>query len=848
MSAAANKTRASARKDAGDVDSSGKLSGKRAWVRSRGRSLGETVWKRGGVLYHILRAATEKFLADNCTVRANAIAYAIVVSIIPVFTVLIRFGNFDQADIRSNLAGFLAAYGLTETNELLSIIDQILKNADAIAGVGVIFIIYAATNLLVHLEDSFNFIYRARRARPLIYRFSLYIAALAILPTLVIVATRGASFFLNQIRPPNLNHVLKVDDRYWITASNGILRTTTEDRIQKDGGDFSETNLRTVVIQDTRFRDLYVDAESYEKRIGDAATIISKEYPGAPIDTEDFFSLYRAGYGANTLFVVSRTGVLFYSKDAGRTFDYHKLQFKSGNGSRDPRVDDMHVTEDGRVLILVTVGSRSGLLMRTGDGEDFEDWSYKPFDGIYRRMFSINNISPDAKNIFQNGIYIAGKGRYLYSTDGARWIGSFEERLGGASVSITSMSADSEGNMHFGGANGAFWKNANGTRTSPSLRAEFDQAVRGVAIDEKGEGLLYGANGLFRYTRDGGRTWLMTKTAALEDVSFLSHTIMSDGSILLTGEEASLIHIANPRLLDRRDENGYQYVDYQNTDVLARFHRIRALLLRFVLGIFLLLTIFALIAPAYALVPYATVDWKSASVGAAITTVALLAFIIIFRVWVGGSTTTGVIYGVWAAVPLGLLVILASTQIILFGLEIAYVIQNPYLYKGAIGQGEGDQEESDSLLWNFLLLISLTYHHLYDRKRPLTNEQALRFFQRDVSRLEYTRDKLVQTGVIGYDSNAGEFFPVRPPSDIKISQLERTIIESALKMPEGAFSGRFSSRVKKLQKGILDQLERAAGDLSIADLLPLLKGASGRSLGGKKADGKGATKSRKKAR
>lgn len=799
---------------------------KRDWVKNQGHGLFEIAIERGRVLYQILRAATEKFLADNCTVRANAIAYAIVVSIIPVFTVLIRFGNFDQADIRNNLAGFLAAYGLTETNELLSIIDQILKNADAIAGVGVIFIIYAATNLLVHLEDAFNFIYRARRARPLIYRFSLYIAAFAILPTLVIVTTRGASFFLNQIRPPNLNHVLKVGDRYWITASNGILRNTSEERILKDSKDFSETNLRTVVIQDTRFRDLYIDAESYTKRIGDAATIISKEYPGAPIETEDFFSLYKAGYGNNTLFVISRTGVLFYSTDNGRTFDYHKLQFKSGNGSRNPRIEDMHVTADGRVLILTTVGSRSGLVTRSANGEDFENWKYKPLDGIYRHMFSIQNISPEARNIFRNGLYIAGKGRYLYSTNGDQWIGSFEERLGGASVAITSMTADRDGNMHFGGANGVFWKNANGTRTAPSLRAEFDQSVRGVQIGENGEGFLYGANGLFRYTRDGGKTWLLTDAGALEDASFLSHTIMPDNSILLAGEEASLIHISQPHLMDRRDENGYQYVGY-DTDVLARFHRFRAFLLRMVLGVFLLLTIFALIAPAYALVPYATVDWKSASVGAAITTVALLAFIIIFRVWVGGSTTTGVIYGVWAAVPLGLLVLLASTQIILFGLEVAYVIQHPYLYKGVGGQNESGAE-SDSLLWNFLLLISLTYHHLYDRKRPLTNEQALRFFNRDISKLEYTRDKLIQAGVIGYDTNAGEFFPVRPPSEIKVSELERTIIESALKMPDHAFSGRFSTRVKKLQKGILAQLDRATGDLSIADLLPLLKGASKR--------------------
>ena len=798
---------------------------RQAIIEARAKSAFTVSVQRGKVLVQILRAAAEKFLADNCTVRANAIAYAIVVSIIPVFTVLVRFGNFGQSDIRNNLAGFLAAYGLTETNELLSIIDQILKNADAIAGVGAIFIISSATHLLVHLEDAFNFIYRARKARPLVYRFSLYIAAFAILPTLLLVTTRGASYILNQIRPPNLNHVLKVGDRYWITASNGILRSTTGERISKDRADFSETNLRTVVIPDTRFRDLYFDAESYAKHIGGAAEIISKEYQGAPIETEDFFSLFKAGYGGQTLFVVSHTGVLFYSHDDGRTFDYHKLQFKSGNGSRNPRVQDMHVTEDGRVLLLVTIGSRSGLITRTGDGEDYEDWQYRPLDGIYRQMFEITNISPEARNIFRNGLYIAGKGRYLYSSDGDRWIGSFEERLGGASVAITSMNADRGGNMLFGGANGAFWKNANGTRTSPSLRAEFDQSVRGVQINEDGHGFLYGANGLFRYTRDGGKTWLQTDTDVLTEASFLSHCLMPDGSILLAGEEASLIHIRHPRLTETRDDNGYQYVRYE-TDILARFHRLRALLLRLVLAAFLMLTIFALIAPAYALIPFATVDWKSASIGAAITTFALVVFIVIFRAWIAGSSTTSVIYGVWAAVPLGLLVILSSTQIILFGLEVAYVIQNPYLYKGLAGRDDG--AEGDSLLWNFLLLISLTYHHLYDRKRPLTNEQALRFFNRDISKLEYTRDRLLQAGMIGYDTNAGEYFPVRPPSEIKVSALERTIIESALKMPDHAFTGRFSARIKKLQAGVLAQIDRATGDLTIADLLPLLKGASKR--------------------
>ncbi len=788
---------------------------------SKGKDLWQRTFPTFRTTYQIIRAALEKFLADNCTVRANAIAYAIVISIIPVFTVLIRFASIDKADIRTNVAAFLAAYGLTETNEVLSILDEILDNATTIAGVGLVFVVYSATNLLIHLEDAFNFIYRARKARPMVYRFSLYIASFAILPTLIYVIASGASFFLNQIRPPNLNDILKVEGRYWIVASNGILRTTTGDA--ERSGDFSEINLRNIVDAQAPFRDLYIDPDS--RRIGGADDIIAEQYPGTPLTVDDFFSLKEVGYGGDTLYVISETGALFYSDDGGRTFRFQKIQFKSGTGSRNPQLSDMHVDADGRLILLVNEGSRSGLIYRTGDGAEYSDWRYAPLDGIYRKIFFINNISPDAKNIFRNGYFITGKGRYIYSADGNNWSNSYLERFKNRVVNIGAMQADAEGNMYFGGSNGTFWINANGTKTYVSLRANFDQSVRGFYIDEDGTGMLYGSGGLFRYTVDGGRTWLRTQTSALESNVFLAHHRLNGRGVLLAGEEASILRINAAKILeDNLDENRHPYVAF-DYEMLARFHSVRSILLRLVLGVFLLLTIFLIIALAYALVPFASVDWRAAGIGAGLTSVALVVFIVIFRTWMAGSTTTGYIYGVWAAIPLGLLVILVSAQIILFGLEVAYVLQHPYLYMGTAALAHNEEEAEDSLLWNFLLLISLTYHHLYDRKRPLTDEQALRFFRRDAMKLEYARDRLVGAQMIGYDAVAGEYFPVRPPSDIHVSSLERLIVENALHIPESAIlpEGRFHKRVSKLQQAMLKELDRVAGEVTIADLLPLLK-------------------------
>ena len=214
--------------------------------------------REGNRTYLLLRAAIEKFLADRANVRANAIAYSIVIALIPLFTVLINFSGVAPADIRTNVAGFLAAYGLTDSGELLGILDEILERADYIANIGIALMLYSATSLLLHLEDSFNHIYRARRDRPYVFRFSMYIASLVVLPTLLLILAGGVNFFLNQIRPPELRDITSVEGRQLITANNGVLRYL------KDDGEFEQINLTRLVDRTAAYRDLYYDPEREE--------------------------------------------------------------------------------------------------------------------------------------------------------------------------------------------------------------------------------------------------------------------------------------------------------------------------------------------------------------------------------------------------------------------------------------------------------------------------------------------------------------------------------------------------------------------------------------------------------
>ncbi len=786
-------------------------------------------YKWGLVVYRVAKAAYIKFQDDDGFTRASTIAYSVVMSIIPLLTVLVKYAEVDQDLIRANIARFMVAYGITDTTEVLAILDEILGRANEIAGIGLTVMIFTAANLLRHLEDTFNKIFKAQAGRPYLYRFAIYIASIVVLPGILILTGGTFQYFLNKLNPPDLISMARLEGSTWIIGTDGYLR-------RQSGETIDIIDLALKVDQRAPYRNIYFDFNTGKS--GYIWDISRNPAPPEKISAEDFQGLVKIASRDQSLFIISRTGVLFFSNDAGVTWRYNKFAFKQDTQDRVPIFEDMAALGDGKVLILFSIGTVYHVI-RGGE----HAWTLSEVDKVYSHIFPMEEIH-DARGIFQPGIYMVGSGRYLFSPDeGLSWVGPFVEKFGHRSENINAMAYDGQGDVFFGGSDGSVWIHRQDKTDFAEIWSSRGQHVTGMAMLPDGTGFLYGTDALFRFTMDGGRTWLLASSGPVRKRTFFAHLINPDGTVLLSGENESLLLLDKPTLSDQRGENGLPMVDVEQRE-LSQFPEAKSAFLKVLLYILLYLIVLSLFFLLYKFLPNVRVRWGAALIAGFVTSMALLIFGFSFRTWITGFANTGYIYGVWAIVPVGMIVILTSAQITIFGLEIAYVLQHPHLYRWGVWGGHQDRD--DELLWNAVTLTTLVYRTIYAENHPLTNELALPYFNNDPTTVETVRERLLDKHLFAYDSDTQEFFPVRPPNEIRIKDIYIAVFRDALKVPVHDRTDNlqaFKGRLLHITKTLVQSLEKSAGDATILDLLQTFDAPKnpqfGRSRKGAKVAAKG---------
>lgn len=767
-------------------------------------SLPLLLWEKSATLWRVLLQAALRFFNDNCFIRANAIAYSIVISIIPLLTVLIKYAAVDQAMIRLNLSRFLAAYGVSDNSPLFSILDEILMRSNAIAGIGSIFMIYAATNMLRHLEDSFNYIYRAESERPILYRFAMYIASLVVLPGLIILFSSAMRYYVDRITPPRYHSISSLTDGDVITGNQGYIT------IQR-GNKKSKINLQTRVVTDAPFKSITIDTRTMPGMVsrwewlGESSRVSTEN---RRLESRDYLAITGSSSQGDEIHLITETGVHFFSTDGGQIWDYDIFSFKSELTTRSPILEDIELLKNGDVFILGTTGSSSILIHKHGD-----QWRWKALESVYHRIVALDSLDSDGKEL-----YITGNGRIQKSLDlGMTWSGPIEVTFGNRSFRINDLSHLPGGGLAFAGDGGSIWLKRNGKYTFPDLRARYDQQIRGITIEQDGTGFLYGANRLFRFTVDGGKTWHSPSSNRLTEVSLYSHTFMDDGSILFVGDEEMMVRINGISLSRERDRAGYHLMNYRVVSQ-ERYPAAKSMILRVLLLTVLFTIVFSIFFFMYILLPNARVDFWAASIGSGLTSMTLLSFVMGFRIWVDAFASTRYIYGVWAIIPVGMLVILISNQIILFGLEVAYIIQHPRLYRKRSGKG---QNPDDSLYSNSLVLLVLTYRHLYRKNRPLSDRELRNYFHQDMETVRRIREKLVKNHFLSYNSATGEYFPLRPPGEIYVREIQSRLFHPLISPSPVTVPSAFRKYLSELEGTMRGELDRIPQDKTLRDLISM---------------------------
>ncbi len=616
-------------------------------------------------IYSIFRSVILKFRIDNCSIRGSAIAYAIVFSIIPLLTIFVQVAKVNRMVVQANIASFLAAYGLADSTELLAILDEVMARAETIAGVGLLFILYSATSFFQRLEDTFNHIYCVTNKRPLLYRFSLYITGFVLLPVIFISTKQAIEATHYHFQAPRLNQVMERSGKHWVISSDGVVWQYGKQP------EAHKIDLKKQVSFQAPYRDILIDIKN--KRSGYSWEILETSASSFQSTEYDRYDLVGAVQGTKMIYLISSGGTLYYSSDEGQTWNYQQLVLRSHTHLYSPRIKDIYLVPDrNHVILLINEVSHSSIIIR----ESEKVWRYQSLDSTYNHITTIDNISSTSSSVsFANGLYLLGKGKYIYSSDqGRNWSKASVVNYGDRKVNITAMQADAKGNVYFGGANGAFWIYSGNNTLYPNLRADPYQHVKNFVIYADGSGILYGNEGLFRYTIDSGRNWHLSNAEIFSKLNLLSHYRNEKGEFYLTAEDNTLILARQPRLTTQLDQNGLALAvcDY---NLLSRTSLGKSLLVQSSLSLLLLLILFLLLFLLYVSIPYTRVKYKAAAIGAAFSSISMVLFFLFFRIWIGSFNTTGYIYGAWAAIPLGMLIILISIYILLFGLELAFVIQ-----------------------------------------------------------------------------------------------------------------------------------------------------------------------------
>jgi len=161
---------------------------------------------------HIFTLAVKGFNEDNCLMRATALTFYSLFSVVPilalVFAISKGFG-FDktlQTQIKVNYAEYA-----TVLENAFVYADSMLSNAKGglIAGMGIVLLLFSVMKLLINIENSFNQIWEIKKGRSLLRKVADYLTIMMVGPIFLIVAG-GLTVSVQA-------HVGKIDMFPWFT-------------------------------------------------------------------------------------------------------------------------------------------------------------------------------------------------------------------------------------------------------------------------------------------------------------------------------------------------------------------------------------------------------------------------------------------------------------------------------------------------------------------------------------------------------------------------------------------------------------------------------------------------------
>lgn len=153
-------------------------------------------------MLRIFLLSFSQFSSDMCSLRASALTFYSLLSIVPVlamsFGIAKGFGldKLLHEKLLENMQGQQEVL-----NRIITFAETMLENTKGglVAGVGVALLIWSVIQVLGNIESSFNDIWGIKKQRDLGRKFTDYLSLMMIAPVLYIVATSATVFAAGQL-------------------------------------------------------------------------------------------------------------------------------------------------------------------------------------------------------------------------------------------------------------------------------------------------------------------------------------------------------------------------------------------------------------------------------------------------------------------------------------------------------------------------------------------------------------------------------------------------------------------------------------------------------------------------
>ncbi|MCH9697631.1 MAG: YihY/virulence factor BrkB family protein [Gammaproteobacteria bacterium] len=162
-----------------------------------------SVQQRFGVnLLKVILLSIQGFKKDDCPLRASALTLYTLLSIVPVIALL--FGVAKGFGFEKKLEERLLEQASEHDTMMLQVIEfsqNMLANTKGgvVAGIGIIVLFWSVIKVIGNIEESFNFIWKIHKDRPLARKLSDYLSLMMLAPVLMIASSSINVFIKTKI-------------------------------------------------------------------------------------------------------------------------------------------------------------------------------------------------------------------------------------------------------------------------------------------------------------------------------------------------------------------------------------------------------------------------------------------------------------------------------------------------------------------------------------------------------------------------------------------------------------------------------------------------------------------------